>query len=92
MDLVSSGSRVVVTMEHCNKKGQSKILKQCTLPLTAAKCVSCIITDLAVFEVDSEGLLLTELAPGVSVDDCRAKTEVLLCCSCAFVKLSSYCF
>lgn len=75
MDLVSSGSRVVVTMEHCNKKGASKILKACTLPLTAAKCVNCIITDLAVFEVDSEGLLLTEMAPGITLEELTAKTE-----------------
>lgn len=77
MDLVSSGSRVVVTMEHCSKKGAPKILNTCSLPLTGRSVVDCIITELAVFQVDKEAgkLVLTEHAEGVSVDEIREKTE-----------------
>jgi 3-oxoacid CoA-transferase len=75
MDLVASGSRVVVTMEHTNKKGQSKVLKNCSLPLTGKGVVSRLITELAVFDVVDGGLVLIEHAKGVSVDDIRAKTE-----------------
>ena len=74
MDLVAGVKRVVVVMEHTNKAGESKILKQCTLPLTGRKCVHAIITDLCVFEVGPDQLILTELAPGVSVADVEAKT------------------
>lgn len=76
MDLVSSGSRVVVTMEHCSKTGSPKILKSCSLPLTGKNCVDLIITELAVFEVNKkEGLTLIEKAAGVSVEDIISKTE-----------------
>ena len=77
MDLVAGVKRVVVVMEHANKHGQSKVLKACTLPLTGQGVVSLIITDLATFEVlpDGQGLLLTELAPGVTMDEVAAKTE-----------------
>ncbi|KAI2081425.1 hypothetical protein LOZ37_001236 [Ophidiomyces ophidiicola] len=78
MDLVSNPSktRVVVTMEHTDKKGNPKILKQCEFPLTGRACVSRIITDLCVFDVDfASGLTLIELAEGVTVDEVRAKTE-----------------
>jgi 3-oxoacid CoA-transferase len=75
MDLVSSGNRVVVTMEHCSKAGASKILKACNLPLTGKRVVDLIITELAVFEVNENGLLLTEHAEGVSLDEIKAKTE-----------------
>jgi len=75
MDLVSAGSRVVVTMEHCSKNGKPKILKDCSLPLTGTRVVNCIITELAVFEVDaSKGLNLTEIAPDTTVEQVRKAT------------------
>ena len=72
MDLVASRSKVIVTMEHCDKKGNSKVMPECTLPLTGRQCVSMVITEKAVFEVSDGGLLLTELADGESVDSIRA--------------------
>ena len=78
MDLVSNPSetKVVVTMEHTDKKGNPKIVKQCEFPLTGKTCVSRIITDLCVFDVDfASGLTLIELADGVTVDEVKAKTE-----------------
>jgi 3-oxoacid CoA-transferase len=75
MDLVAGVKRVVAVMEHCAKDGSPKILKQCTLPITGLGVVNLIITDLCVFEVkQGGGLVLTELHPGVTVDDVRAKT------------------
>jgi 3-oxoacid CoA-transferase subunit B len=78
MDLVAGVKRVVVVMEHTNKAGASKVLRECSLPLTGRRCVNLIITDLCVFEVESEGLRLIELAPGVDVDEVRAKTEATI--------------
>jgi 3-oxoacid CoA-transferase subunit B len=77
MDLVAGVRRVVVVMEHANKQGQSKILPKCTLPLTGSACVDLVITDLCVFDLDRHagGLTLLELAPGIGVDDVRARTE-----------------
>ena len=77
MDLVAGVKRVIAVMEHANKAGQSKILNKCTLPLTGSACIDMIVTDLAVFAVDRKkgGLTLIELAPGVSADDVKAKTE-----------------
>jgi 3-oxoacid CoA-transferase subunit B len=77
MDLVAGVKRVVIVMEHANKRGESKVLKACTLPLTGVGVVDLIITDLAVFEVKAEGagLELIELSPGVALDEVRAKTE-----------------
>jgi 3-oxoacid CoA-transferase len=75
MDLVAGVKRVVAVMEHCAKDGSPKILKQCTLPITGLGVVNLIITDLCVFEVkEGGGLVLTELHPGVTEDDIRAKT------------------
>jgi 3-oxoacid CoA-transferase len=79
MDLVSNpdATKVVVATEHVAKDGSSKIVQECRLPLTGARCVSTIITDLCVFEVDRKrgGLTLTETAKGVSVEDVRSKTD-----------------
>ena len=75
MDLVSGVKRVIVVMDHVAKDGSPKILKQCTLPVTGKSVVDMIITDLCVFDVEPEhGLTLTELHPGVTVADVRAKT------------------
>ncbi len=77
MDLVAGVGRVVVVMDHCEKSGAPKLLKTCTLPLTGAGVVDLLITDLGVFEIDRKGggVTLTELAPGVGVDEITARTE-----------------
>ena len=77
MDLVAGVKRVVVVMEHVEKAGGAKFLKRCTLPLTGAAVVDLLITDLAVFEIDKKkgGVRLIELAPQVTLDEVRAKTE-----------------
>ena len=78
MDLVAGVKRVVVVMEHNDKSGGAKFLKACTLPLTGARVVDLLITDLGVFEIDKKGaggVRLTELAPGVTLEEIRAKTE-----------------
>ncbi|MEM9287157.1 MAG: CoA-transferase, partial [Pseudomonadota bacterium] len=76
MDLVAGVKRVVVTMDHTSKKGDSKLLKACTLPLTGRGVVDMIITNLGVFTIDDEaGMTLIELADGVSLDEVKEKTE-----------------
>lgn len=74
MDLVASAKNIIVAMQHSNK-GQSKILKKCTLPLTGVKCVKRIVTDLAVMDVTPNGFKLLERAPGVTVEEIIAATE-----------------
>jgi 3-oxoacid CoA-transferase subunit B len=75
MDLVAGSKRVVVLMSHTTKKGDSKVLTECTLPLTGTGVADRIITNLAVFDVQDDHLLLVELAPGVTVADVEAATE-----------------
>jgi len=75
MDLVASAKNIIVAMQHTNKEGQSKLLKECTLPLTGVNCVKKIVSDLAVMEVTDKGFKLLERAPGVSVEDIKAATE-----------------
>ena len=75
MDLVASAKNIVVAMQHTSRDGQSKLLRECTLPLTGVNCVKKIVTDLAVIEVTDEGFLLLERAPGVSVEEIKAATE-----------------
>ncbi len=77
MDLVAGVRRVVVVMDHVEKSGAPKLLKACTLPLTGAGVVDLLVTDLGVFDIDRKGggVTLTELAPGVTLDEVRAKTE-----------------
>jgi len=74
MDLVASAKNIIVAMVHSNPKGESKLLPQCTLPLTGVKCVKKIVSDLAVLDVTKDGFKLLERAPGVSVDEIKAKT------------------
>ena len=75
MDLVASAENIIVAMQHTNRKGESKLLPSCSLPLTGVGCVKRIVTDLAVLEVDSErGFVLIERAPGVTVEEIQEKT------------------
>ena len=78
MDLVAGVQRIVVIMDHTNKKGETKLLKECTLPLTGQGVVDRIITNLGVFDVATGGLKVMELAPGVTMDEVKAKTEATL--------------
>ena len=75
MDLVASANNIIVAMAHANKEGESKLLRQCTLPLTGANCVRKIVTDLAVLEVKNKAFHLLERAPNVSIDEIKAKTQ-----------------
>lgn len=78
MDLVASARRVIVAMEHTTREGQPKILKKCTLPLTGAKVVDTIVTELAYIRVTPKGLVLEEIAPGLTVEDVQSATEPTL--------------
>ncbi|MBI5445217.1 MAG: CoA transferase subunit B [Deltaproteobacteria bacterium] len=75
MDLVAGAKRVVVVMDHASKDGKPKILNACSLPLTGKRCVNAICTDLAWIDVTENGLVLRELAPGVTVDEVQTLTE-----------------
>ncbi|SDQ70939.1 CoA transferase subunit B [Pseudovibrio sp. Tun.PSC04-5.I4] len=78
MDLVAGVKRVVVLMDHTNKKGDKKLLHNCSLPLTGVGCVDRIITNLGVFDVVEGGLKAIELAPGITMDEVKEKTEAKL--------------
>lgn len=75
MDLVASAKNIIVAMMHTNPKGESKLLKKCTLPLTGVKCVKKIVTELAVLAVTPSGFQLIERAPGISTEEIQSKTE-----------------
>jgi len=78
MDLVAGVGRVIVITDHNNKKGEAKLLKECTLPLTGKSVVDMVITDLGVFNVVEGGLKVIELAPDVTMDEIKTKTEAAL--------------
>ena len=75
MDLVASAENIIVAMMHTNKRGESKLLKKCSLPLTGVACVKKIVTNMAVLEVTDNGFQLLERAPGVSIDEIKKATE-----------------
>ena len=75
MDLVASADNIIVAMMHTNKRGESKLLERCSLPLTGVNCVKKIVTNLAVLEVTNQGFKLLERAPGVTLDEIKAATE-----------------
>ncbi|WP_175640024.1 3-oxoacid CoA-transferase subunit B [Metabacillus schmidteae] len=78
MELAKKAKRVIVLMNHCNKKGESKIVKECTLPLTAKQCVDLIITEMGVLKVNERGLLLTEVMAPYQIQDVISKTNAPL--------------
>jgi 3-oxoacid CoA-transferase B subunit len=78
MDLVAGTKRVIIAMEHATKDGAPKIMKKCTLPLTGVEVVDLIVTDMAVIEVTPKGLLLREVAPGVTPEDVQKLTAPTL--------------
>jgi len=75
MDLVASSENIIVAMTHTNRKGQSKLIRKCSLPITGVACVKKIVTDLAVIKITDQGFELIERAPGVSVEEIMSKTE-----------------
>lgn len=75
MDLVASAQNIIVAMMHTNKAGQSKLLKECSLPITGLGCVKKVVSNLGVFDITSRGFELKELAPGVSIEDVQNATE-----------------
>lgn len=75
MDLVASAKNIIVAMQHTDKSGNSKLLKKCTLPITGLRCVKKIVSDLGVFDITPDGFKCLEYAPGVTIDEIKAKTE-----------------
>jgi len=78
MDLVAGARRVIIAMEHTTKDGQPKILQKCTLPLTGVKVVHTIVTEMAYINVTPQGLILEEVAPGLTAEDVQRATEAKL--------------
>ena len=78
MDLVASSENIIVAMTHTNRKGESKLLKKCTLPITGVNCIKKIVTDLAVIDITLDGFKLIERAPGVSVEEIISATQANL--------------
>lgn len=74
MDLVASADNIIVAMMHANRAGESKLLSECTLPITGVKCVKKIVSNLAVLDVTPEGFKLLERAPGISIDEIKNAT------------------
>ena len=74
MDLVASAKNIIVAMQHTNKAGESKLLPQCSLPITGLGCVKKVVTELGVFDITERGFELKELAPGVTIEEVKAKT------------------
>ena len=86
MELSQKAKKVIVLMSHTDKYGNSKVVKSCSLPVTTPNCVDLIITDLAVFVITEDGLLLSELMPGVSLEEIKEKTEASFSLSPAILK------
>jgi 3-oxoacid CoA-transferase subunit B len=78
MDLVAGARRVIIAMEHTTREGQPKILKKCTLPLTGVKVVDTIVTEMAYMRVTPTGLVLEEVAPGITAEEVQKATEATL--------------
>jgi 3-oxoacid CoA-transferase subunit B len=74
MDLVAAAKNIIVAMQHTDKAGNSKLLSKCTLPITGLKCVKKVVTDLGVFDITKDGFVCVEYAPGVTLDEIKAKT------------------
>jgi 3-oxoacid CoA-transferase subunit B len=74
MDLVAAAKNIIVAMQHTNPKGESKLLPKCSLPLTGVHCVKKVVTDLGVFDITDDGFVCIEYAPGVTIDEIKAKT------------------
>jgi len=74
MDLVAAAKNIIIAMQHTNPKGESKLLPKCTLPITGVKCVKKVVSDLGVFDITPEGFRCLEYAPGVTIDEIKAKT------------------
>ena len=89
MDLVAGARRVIVAMEHTTREGHPKILRQCTLPLTGVKVVDNIVTEMAYIKVTPQGLLLEEIAPGLSAEDVQRATQARLIISPKLREMSS---
>lgn len=78
MDLVSGAKKVIIAMEHCSKDGESKLVNECTMPLTAIKCVSTIVTELCIIDCEDGKFIVRAIAPGVSREELQSRTEAPL--------------